>query len=187
MKTSPILTLPLAVIIFTLMNSCSINKNTNKQNYSDVVKPKLDILEGEHNCTINLFQGIFAENKIYISWTASTNYEGLCFLIEKSFDNKTYKPALIKIGTISPKEFDLLYCATDNEVEAAKTKQIFYRIRAIKQYEFSNNLTPSINSKEANEYPTICVSAKSKSGKYSLLKQTNESDINLTQNLPVNN
>lgn len=167
MKTYPTLLIAFAI----LFCSCAATKNNTKLQYSDVIKPQIDLLEGEHNCTVSLFQGIFVEDKIYISWIASSDYDGFYFIIEKSYDNKTYKPAMIKTGTSSPKEFNLLYCATDTNVAPAKTKQIFYRIRVIKQYEFSEKILVSRDKQKIINAPVIAVSAKTKSGNYSLLNK----------------
>ncbi len=164
-------------MIFLLLAccSCATIKNDIKYEFTDVVKPQKDILKGENNCTIKIFQGIYAENKIYISWTASSDYDGLYFIIDKSYDNKTFQPAFIKIGTISPKEFELLYCAVDADVETAKTKQIFYRIRVIKQYEFSDEIFSEKIQKNIL-YPTIAVSVKTKSGTYNLFQSQTKSE-----------
>lgn len=180
----------LILLSILFCSSCTATKNNVGLQYADVMRTETELLKGENNCTIKLFQGIFVENKVYISWTAVSDCDNLCFIIDKSYDNKEYKPVFIKKGMISPKSTALLYCAIDTVVDRSQNKQIFYRLRVIKQSEFSEKFNVNKVKTKKADYPTISVNSKSNSGNYNLFhKETmpgKETHLS-TQNLKRNN
>jgi len=89
------------------------------------------------------------EGKTYIMWTVIEPEQHSFFVLERSFDNKTYDPIYTKSGAKSPHNIELLYSYIDS---TNLEDTVYYRVSRISNHEEMKSKVARVYNKRTNTY-----------------------------------
>jgi outer membrane protein OmpA-like peptidoglycan-associated protein len=89
------------------------------------------------------------EGKTYIMWTVIEPEQHSFFVLERSFDNKTYDPIYTKSGAKSPHNIELLYSYVDS---SDLDDTVYYRVSRISNHEEMKSKVVRVYNKRTNTY-----------------------------------